>query len=260
MFGFDIPLWLIGFLGIGRKIVGGLFSFFTTKPGCYVGIALLVIGAAWVTDHRAYNRGIAFQEQDEATRVAAATAKALADGIVFQVKLDKGLSAAADKAGFLRGKAQAQTIYIKGKVPDYVTAKTDVTFPLPCGLIRLHDAAALGVDPETLGNPAGLADDAACPVKASALASLIVDNYGLDHEKDAQIIGLQDLARGLAEAISGVKVSGIQAGDVARDTTGMRGDEAQFEDTGQQQHNGPTQVGAIDQRQDNVFAENLQHQ
>lgn len=199
-----MPLMILSMLWGGlSKVIGGLFTFFTTKPGVYIGIVLLVIGSGWYLNHHGYAGGLAEGQRQEQERIADATAKALVAGIKVQKDLDRNIIAATDAAAFLRGKAQAQTITITKEIPKYVTVQTDATFPLPCGLLRTHDAAALGVDPETLGNPAGLADGVACPVKASDFAAIIVSNYGIDHEKDAQIIGLQDLARTLKATIEG---------------------------------------------------------
>lgn len=65
------------------------------------------------------------------------------------------------------------------KVPVYVTQKTDAAFPLACGWLRLHDAAAGGSDPATVPLPAGKSDADICPVAASAAASVIAENYAL---------------------------------------------------------------------------------
>lgn len=70
---------------------------------------------------------------------------------------------------------------IKSKV------RTHVHEPLPSaprvvgcvtyGLVRQLDAAALGVDPDTLALPAGTTDDACAPVENADLASVVGDNY-----------------------------------------------------------------------------------
>lgn len=71
------------------------------------------------------------------------------------------------------------TQHIIQKVPVYVTAQTDNLFPLPCGFIRLHDAAASGTDPAAVPIPAGKSDADKCDVTASYAASIIAGNYGL---------------------------------------------------------------------------------
>src|SRR4051812_45982453 len=47
------------------------------------------------------------------------------------------------------------------EVPAHVTPAIDARYPLPLGLVRLHDAAVLGVPAGGLLDPAGRADDAA---------------------------------------------------------------------------------------------------
>lgn len=66
-----------------------------------------------------------------------------------------------------------RTIY--REIPNALTPETDARYPLPHGLVRLHDAAALGVP--AVPDPTGLADDQPSPVAASQLAGVIVDNY-----------------------------------------------------------------------------------
>lgn len=66
------------------------------------------------------------------------------------------------------------------RTPNYVTPETDARFPLPCGFVRLHNAAqAGGVDPSAIPLPAGATDASPCDVKASAAIGIIQDNYAL---------------------------------------------------------------------------------
>lgn len=74
-------------------------------------------------------------------------------------------------------------------IPHVLPVETDRSFPLPVGLIRLHDAAALGTNP--VPDPAGRADDAASPVAASDLANAFADNYGACRLNSEQLVGLQ---------------------------------------------------------------------
>lgn len=86
-------------------------------------------------------------------------------------------------------------------VPIYVSAESDDRYPVPWGVVRLHDAAALGVDPATLPNPAGEPDDAASSVAASDLARAVARNYGDVCRADAaQLADLQAWVRAMGEA------------------------------------------------------------
>lgn len=79
------------------------------------------------------------------------------------------------------------------KVPVYVSPEVDRSYPLPVGLVRLHDAAASGQPPVPGG--AGELDDSPSPVVASTLARTIVGNYGEYHACRAQVMGWIDWYR-----------------------------------------------------------------
>ena len=183
------------------KFIGAAFTFFTTKPGVYIGVALLVIAAFWFTDHRAFNRGIATQQALDTKLRLIAEQDAYVKGLAFQQRTDKNLADIQFTAGEAKGREEAKTVTIIKRIPQYVSVETDRNFPMPCGLLRLHDAAALGIPAETVSLPAGYTDEKPCPVKASVLADIVVENYGLYHVAETQIKGLQDLARSLKFAI-----------------------------------------------------------
>lgn len=84
------------------------------------------------------------------------------------------------EAGLVEIRWRTRTIL--KEIPIYVTPEADRRFAVPNGLVRLHDAAALGVDPAALPNPTGEPDDAASEVAASAFGSAVADNYGTCNE------------------------------------------------------------------------------
>jgi hypothetical protein len=89
------------------------------------------------------------------------------------------------------------------KVPVYVSPETDRRFPLPVGLVRVHDAAVLGVDLSSVPDPAGRADDAASGVEASTLAAIVAGNYGACRADQARLSGLQGWVAAQASANGG---------------------------------------------------------
>lgn len=182
--------------------LGALLSFLTTKPGVYVLIAAVAVGAYWYSGNQGYKRGVEVTESAAKLRQAAAETAAFKKGRADQAALDHGVIAAADKAGFARGKAEAKTRYITKRIPEYVTAETDRLFPVPCGSYRLLNAAADSADPATISLPPGLVDGDACPLSASDLADHGVAGAGAYHVLEAQVTGLQDLARSLAAAVA----------------------------------------------------------
>ena len=78
------------------------------------------------------------------------------------------------------------------EVPFALTPAVDRAFPLSVGFVRLHDAAALGVDPAILPDPAGQPDGAASPVAESSAAQVVVSNYGVCRSTAEQLTALQD--------------------------------------------------------------------
>ncbi len=81
------------------------------------------------------------------------------------------------------------------EVPVYVTAETDRAFPMPVGLVRVFNAAALGVPASTLPDPAGRPDDAASTITASALGETVADDFGTCRADQARLEALQGWVR-----------------------------------------------------------------
>lgn len=153
-------------------------------------VVILALGAASVyAAHVATEIGngkLATVEAADATAQAAAVSKAAA----IQ-KAQDALSLkdqAHESAAQVRIVTRTQTI--TKEVPTYVTVAQDARGCVTYGLVRLHDAAALGVDPSTLQLPAGKSDDDCTSLKASDLAAGIVSNYGVSHQNAEQLNAL----------------------------------------------------------------------
>lgn len=139
-------------------------------------IAVLAIaGASWwitsnyydlkITDMKLAQSQAVIIAQDEAAHKQAEADKITAD-----------LNAASLEA---RNRQLRNVIANLQRIPAYVTPETDALFPLPCGFVRLHNAAAVAADPAAIPLPAGATDGGKCDVKASAAIGIISDNYGL---------------------------------------------------------------------------------
>lgn len=119
----------------------------------------------------------AYDAQKETMRLQdAAHAKAIADLKTDQAGIVKSLSDQLDAA---EHRAQKVKIITK-EVIRYVSPATDAHFPVPVGLLRLHNDALSGeVGPETAAVPGGgpAPDDAASSTPASTLGRVIRDNY-----------------------------------------------------------------------------------
>jgi hypothetical protein len=198
---FALPLWALSiFGGIGRFFTA-LFTFFTTKPGVYLLALLLVFVFVWQVNDRAYNRGV------DVTVAAATLAQAKAEtaaykaGALAQYNVDANVQAIAEKAAAAREAALEKTIANLKRITAYVTPETDRLFPVPCGLYRLlHAAEDDDADPASVNLPAGLRDEDACPITASDLADNGLAVIGYDHDLEAQVAELQELARTLKAA------------------------------------------------------------
>lgn len=94
-------------------------------------------------------------------------------------------AAASARADLAERKAQlvisSHTAALRSEIPHVLPPRVDMRFALPVGLLRLHDAAALGVDLSAVPPPPGLADDSPSPVASSVLAAAFVANYGECH-------------------------------------------------------------------------------
>lgn len=85
------------------------------------------------------------------------------------------------------------------KVNVYVPVSTPC---VPWGVVRLHDAAVLGVDPSTLQLPAGQSNDSCSGVAASSLVAVVVANYGAAQQNAKQLDDLEADLNGRAAAVA----------------------------------------------------------
>lgn len=88
-------------------------------------------------------------------------------------------------------KFRAEARRLLREIVAHVTPETDARYPLACGLVRLHDAAALGLEPATVAACAGQPDDAAAPARASDLAAILVANYSTCRADQERVRGWQ---------------------------------------------------------------------
>lgn len=159
-----------------------------------IGLCAVIIGAVggagWEVYHSIQQAAIrpivaadklaAADRQLVATTMAAKTA---------QVDVEAGDTATTHQATLA-----AQAAVVKQKRSTHVvvppappTAPGCVTF----GLVRQHDAAALGVDPDSLPLPAGATDGACSPVTDADLADAIGDNYAAARANAQELTDLQ---------------------------------------------------------------------
>lgn len=79
------------------------------------------------------------------------------------------------------------------EIPHYVTPAVDAQFRLPVGLLRVHDAAVLGVSAADVPAPFGRTDEEASDVRPSDAAAVFTTNYGVCRSWAEQLTHLQDV-------------------------------------------------------------------
>lgn len=92
-----------------------------------------------------------------------------------------------------------QTQRIIREIPRYVQ---DTSTCVTVGLIRVLDAAALGVDPADLALAPGEFNETCAGIGSHALATSVVGNYGIARENAAQLTGLQGYVGNVATTLN----------------------------------------------------------
>lgn len=153
----------------------------------YVVLGLLVLagaagwfinGAIWEAKWQKHLRA------DE--RAVAAAVQAAREDERKQLKLQS--QSGDTQAKVQRKEAEAARTIIE-KVPYYVRETVTVSC-VSYGLVRVLDAAALGLDPAELRLPAGKSDDACTGLTPADLARSVASNYAAARADAAQLDGL----------------------------------------------------------------------
>ncbi len=121
------------------------------------------------------------------------TAAALARGAAIQQANDERAIAAASNEAAVQAQLTAALQKELADVQKHVTVRG-----VPCiswGLVRVLDAAVLGVSPDALSLPPGKSDDTCSSISAAELAASIVSNYGTAQGNAEQLTALQNLLR-----------------------------------------------------------------
>lgn len=92
------------------------------------------------------------------------------------------------------------------EVPVHVTPETAARYgALPVGFVRLHDAAAQGLDVSAVPDPAGRPDGAASDVEPDDAIGVVLANYEVAHQCRATVLGWQDWATRQMAADAGAR-------------------------------------------------------
>ncbi len=164
------------------------------KLGCIAAIIGALSFGTWSVVHSIRADAV----KDIVAADTATTAKAQAEGArVDAASADVDTKVETD-ANAHQTVLAAQAAVVKQKVRTHVHEAPPPTPAAPArigcvsyGLVRQHDAAALGVNPDTLPLPSGVSDDTCSPVANADLADAISDNYAAARANAQELTDLQ---------------------------------------------------------------------
>jgi hypothetical protein len=160
--------------------------------------ALALVGSGYALGHRSAR----LEAQGEAWQAEALLNRRAIDRIERATAATQLIAeASAARAAQIR----TFTTTLVREVPVHVDAETDARFPMPVGLVRVHDAAALGRPVSAIPDPAGRPDGEASDVVASTLASVVALNYGTCREDQTRLSAWQAWATAQASVDPGVR-------------------------------------------------------
>ena len=173
---FGLPTWAIN--AIGAVIIAAVIA------GCGAHLAQL-----W------------YEPQVTALKATAHAQAARAHEVkTVQATLTKTSAAAETKA---QAAIVRQARVIIKKVPVYVSIAPSP--PVGCitnGMLRLHDAAVLGIDPASLPPPAGQPDGACSAISPSDFMATVAGNYAIARENAEQLDALEADLKARIEAVA----------------------------------------------------------
>jgi hypothetical protein len=164
------------------------------KTGAVLAAVAAVTFAGWEVVHTIQVNAV----QKLVAQNAVASSAAVAQAAVVEAKQADVNAHSADVSAVHQTTLARQAAVVKAKVHKHVHEPRPASPGAPpapgCityGLVRQHDAAALGVDPDTLPLPSGATDDACSPVKNADLADAIGDNYAAARANAQELNDLQ---------------------------------------------------------------------
>lgn len=176
-------------LGSASKILGGFWGYALVA-------AIAASGAAYAS-----YQVTAWAKDETIHSIQLADAKAAAAALqneIARTRAEDAASASADMSLLTAWRDHDTVTHtITREITRYVTPQTDARFPLPCSFVRVHDAAALGVDVASVPNPPGKSDGDACEVTDSQALDVITENYGAARDALDQVAAWQDWYRAL---------------------------------------------------------------
>lgn len=183
-------------LGAFRFLIGGAVAFVCATALFWAGLLFEHRPAGW-PDLKLGLFHLRLPDGPWARLAAMQRAAAAAEVHNRQVALQRAQVSRDAATAEAKAQARIRIVYrtLRAEIPTYVTPETDRRFALPVGLVRLHDAAARGVEMSRVPDPSGQPDGAASGVQPSDLANAVIENYGACRADAEQLAALQDWIR-----------------------------------------------------------------
>ncbi len=183
--------WILGIFGIGGVAGLGALAFFAPtmfasvlsafKTGvefaldmlsgwplkAYLICAALVAASFYFSGQQGWDKGVAWQKATDQHMAF----KAYVAGKHFAGQVRAGEIRIVNNLTIEQGRIDVRFNAIRKEIVRYVTVQTDRRYPLPCGLVRVRDAAVLGVDPASVAATACPTSATAAPTTASAFSA-----------------------------------------------------------------------------------------
>ncbi len=168
---------------------------FTSKLVAIIGVIMTLFGSI--------GTGIVIHKIDHAHYADLELSYQLATGAALKQALSR--QKAEDAIVLAGAVAEAKSQQQIGAVTIETTKEivrhvSDHSNCITLGLVRVLDAEVLSVAPGSLSLASGQSDDTCAPIKASALATSIVANYGIALQNAEQLNALEDSVRMIYKA------------------------------------------------------------
>lgn len=119
------------------------------------------------------------------------------------VRITRTVAASDHAAATAEASAQTRIVVRTRTLTERIPVYVPVSSPcIPWGVVRVHDAAVLHVDPGSLQPPAGQPDDACSDVEPRAFVGAVVANYGIADANAEQLNALEASIQERAAAVA----------------------------------------------------------
>lgn len=159
-----------------------ILSWLTSKlAGPIFGAATVILGL-WLVFANGHIAGLKLQIADMKASQAAANAEAISASAAIQQSIDgvnTTFAIASVKANAL---IEQRAAFIEKEIPHYVTKEVDARYPIPNGVVWMHDAAIRDIAPSEVAAETGGAFDTPSAITASDFSKNDTSNIAICHK------------------------------------------------------------------------------